>query len=155
MNQLEIIKENIIPLINSKNVELYDLIWRQEDGMKILQVSILNINNTMDLEVCAEVSELVSNKLDELDIIQDEYYLEVCSPGAERILKDEAQVKDALNEYVFIKLIEPINNIYEVKGYLREFDGLHMIIDYMDKAVKKKLEIQYSNVSLIRLSVKI
>lgn len=36
------------------------------------------------MDTCVAVSEAVSEKLDELDLIKDEYYLEVSSPGIEK-----------------------------------------------------------------------
>ena len=61
-------------------------------------------DGSMDIDTCAAMSEKISEKLDEVDMIASEYFLEVCSPGAERELKDETQIRDALDEYVYVKL---------------------------------------------------
>lgn len=42
----------------------------------------------LDMDTCVAVSEAISDQLDEADIITNEYYLEVSSPGAEKPLKD-------------------------------------------------------------------
>ena len=41
----------------------------------------------VDIDTCVEVTDLVSAKLDEIDPINQEYYLEISSPGLERPLK--------------------------------------------------------------------
>ena len=43
----------------------------------------------------------------------------------------------------------------EVKGYLKSMEENEVLIEYMDKAVKRKVSIELDNISLIRLSVKI
>ncbi|WP_233511853.1 hypothetical protein [Absiella sp. AM54-8XD] len=101
------------------------------------------------------MSEKISECLDEADLISAEYFLEVCSPGAERELKDEAQIKAAIGEYVYVKLRNPKAGMDEVKGYLKSMEENEVLIEYMDKAVKRKVSIELDNISLIRLSVKI
>ena len=107
------------------------------------------------IDTCAAMSEKISEKLDEVDMIASEYFLEVCSPGAERELKDETQIRDALDEYVYVKLKNPKAGMDAVKGYLRAYENGDITMEYMDKAVKKKITIDGDNIALIRLSVKI
>ena len=64
------------------------------------------------------MSEKISAKLDEEDFIQSEYFLEVCSPGAERELKTYEQIKDAIGEFVYVKLKDPKAGMCDVKGTL-------------------------------------
>lgn len=71
--------------------------------------------------MCSYVRK-ISEKLDEVDMIASEYFLEVCSPGAERELKDETQIRDALDEYVYVKLKNPKAGMDAVKGYLRAYE---------------------------------
>ena len=109
----------------------------------------------MDIDTCAAQSEKISAMLDELDLISSEYFLEVCSPGAERELKSEDQIKDAIGEFVYVKLKNPKAGMDEIKGTLTAFENHTVYLDYMAKAVKKKAEIEMDNIALIRLSVKI
>ena len=109
----------------------------------------------MDIDTCAAPTEKSSEMLDELDMIASEYFLEVCSPGAERELKNEEQIKDAIGEFVYVKLKNPKAGMDDVKGTLTAFENNTVYLDYMAKAVKKKAEIEMDNIALIRLSVKI
>lgn len=123
--------------------------------MRILQVSVMYPDGSMDIDTCAAVSEGISSLLDESDIISHEYFLEVCSPGAERELRSFEEIKEAIGEYVFVKLKDPKAGMDSVKGTLLEANEESVTISYMAKAVRKKIMIDSQNIALIRLSVKI
>lgn len=155
MDQLSKIKELIIPVLEKENITLYDVTWHNEGNMRILQVAIMKADGSMDIDTCADMSEKISVVIDEHDPITSEYFLEVCSPGAERELKNEQQIIDAVGEFIYVKLKNPKAGMDEVKGTLTSFEDNTVYMDYMDKAVKKKTSIELENITLIRLSVKI
>ncbi len=155
MNQLEKIKVGILPILENHGIELYDIVWTHEGKHKILQISIMHPDGSMDIDVCAEMAELISAKLDEMDVIEHEYMLEVCSPGAERVLRNLDEVKNEVGKYLYAQFKEPVGKLTEVKGTLNAVEENELCFDYMDKAVKKKCRVSYDNIKLIRLSVKI
>ena len=155
MDVLKQIKEMCTTLLQAEAIQLYDVSWQQEGRNRILQIAIMREDGSMDIDTCAMMSEIISQKLDELDLVSGEYFLEVCSPGAERELKDDVQIKAALNEYVYVKLRNPQAGYDLLKGYLIAVEEDAITISYMDKAVKKQAKVQKDNIALIRLSVKI
>ncbi|MEE0830633.1 MAG: ribosome maturation factor RimP [Longicatena sp.] len=155
MDVLKQIKEMCTTLLQAEEIQLYDVSWQQEGRNRILQIAIMREDGSMDIDTCAMMSEIISQKLDELDLVSGEYFLEVCSPGAERELKDDVQIKAALNEYVYVKLRNPQAGYDALKGYLIAVEEDAITISYMDKAVKKQAKVQKDNIALIRLSVKI
>lgn len=69
-----------------------------------MRVYIDTPEGSIDIEQCAQVSELLSLKLDESDPIEQNYFLEVSSPGAERPLKKEADFEKAIGQvYLVLK----------------------------------------------------
>ena len=155
MDQIQKIKTMIQPVLEQQHCSLYDLKWVQDGKMRILQVSVMYPDGSMDIDTCAAISEGISSLLDESDVITHEYFLEVCSPGAERELRNEQEIRDAVGEYVFVKLKDPKAGMDCVKGTLLEMDENGVMIEYMAKAVRKKIVIDLQNIALIRLSVKI
>lgn len=155
MDQIKKLKELITPVLAQDGIELYDVLWHTEGKMRILQVAIMHPDGSMDIDTCAEESEKISAMLDEVDLISSEYFLEVCSPGAERELRNEEQIREAIGKYVYVKLKNPTAGMDALKGTLTKFENNTLYMDYMAKAVKKKAEIGMDNVALIRLSVKI
>lgn len=155
MDQIQKIKELVTPILETAEIQLYEVAWHSEGKNRILQISMMRKDGSMDIDTCAEMSEKISECLDTADLISSEYFLEVCSPGAERELKDKVQIQGALGEYVYAKLKNPKAGMDEVKGYLKAVEEETVLIEYMDKAVKKKVSLDMDNLALIRLSVKI
>ena len=106
------------------------------------------------MDTCVIVSEAISDKMDEADIISNEYYLEISSPGAEKPLKTLDKVKESVGKYVYIQLKEPKNGFNEVYGTILNVDDDMIELQYMVKNIKKKCIIDYKNISFIRLAVK-
>lgn len=155
MDQITTIKQSIEGICLDQGISIYDICWTHEGKHKILQIALMREDGSMDIDTCADMAQLIGDKLDELDLIPYEYMLEVCSPGAERVLRNLDEVKKEINQYIYAKLKKPAGKLAEVKGTLLSVDGNECLIEYMDKAVKKKITVDYDNIALIRLSVKI
>ncbi|WP_439709770.1 ribosome maturation factor RimP [Thermoclostridium stercorarium] len=65
----------------------------------------------------------MSDKLDEVDPIEQSYLLEVSSPGAERPFKTARDFEKAMGEYVMAKLYKAVNGKKTVEGILEGYDG--------------------------------
>lgn len=102
MNSLE---EKIEKLVNSCNVELYDIEWAKEGNKNIFRVYIFS-KDGITLNKCEEVSNLISPLLDIQEPIKESYYLEVSSPGIERELKKLKHFESAVGELVRLKLLD-------------------------------------------------
>ena len=63
----------------------------------------------VDLEDCQAVSEKLSKVLDEKDPIQENYLLEVSSPGLDRILKKDKDFVRYAGRTVDIHFFQPYN----------------------------------------------
>ncbi|MEG0958656.1 MAG: ribosome maturation factor RimP [Erysipelotrichaceae bacterium] len=155
MDQLTKIDELVRKIIVEHELHLYEVSWHQENNMRILRIAIMKDDGTMDIDACALMSEAISSKLDEADFISGEYYLEVCSPGAERELRSREDIEKAIGDYVYIKLKNVMaKGLFEVYGTLVDIQDDIALIEYMEKAVHKKVMIELDNISLIRLAVK-
>ncbi|MGB4984517.1 MAG: hypothetical protein WBO70_01940 [Erysipelotrichaceae bacterium] len=120
----------------------------------ILQVIIDNATHDIDLDLCSKVSELVSNKLESIDINEDNYFLEVCSRGCEYELTSKEEIMANVNEFVYVEFNKLIKNVDSAKGYLLLEDD-HYILDANIKGAKRKLQFNDCDIKFIRLSVKI
>lgn len=155
MENLALIKDLFQDVLAANNVILYDLKFVNENKMRILQVSIMNEDYSMDIDTCAIVSEQLSKVLDEHDVISSEYFLEVCSPGAEREIKDFSEFKKLTGKHIFIRLAHPVKKMLEITGNLLEANDNNLVIAYRDKALTKKVEVEIKEITYARLAVKI
>ncbi|MFV0479716.1 MAG: ribosome maturation factor RimP [Anaerorhabdus sp.] len=155
MDQLEKIKALIKPILESLGIRLYDLSWAQQQKDKILQIAIMKQDGSMDIETCSIVSEKISESLDETEIISHEYFLEVCSPGAEREIKDYNEFQNLVSAFVYVRVKHPVNKLMEFTGEILRAEENEIEMNYRDKALTKKAVIEKDNIDFCRLAVKL
>ncbi|MGX8773877.1 MAG: ribosome maturation factor RimP [Bacillota bacterium] len=73
-------------------------------------------------EDCEKVSRFLSEKLDEADPIEQNYYLEVSSPGMDRPLLRPEHFARYVGEEVEIRLYKAIDGVKNIQGVLESFD---------------------------------
>jgi len=149
------IKTIIQSTLEEHQVQLSDIKWVQDQSMRILQIAIMHKDGTMDLETCAKVADALSPVLDASPLVNETYYLELCSPGAERELIGDEQIIAAIGSFINLKVLHPLEKQLELKGYLLKYDGLIGQIMIQDKSRKKMIEFNKENIVKIRLAVKI
>ena len=117
------IEEKVENLLKKKiediGYELYDTFYIKEGKNYILRIVIDN-EKGITLEDCEKVNNEISDLLDEVDYIKEQYFLEVSSPGIERLLRKDWQLKRYIGEEVEIKLFKKDeNDLKEYKGILK------------------------------------
>jgi ribosome maturation factor RimP len=148
----ELTTELVTPIVEKLGLELVDVEFVKEGKNWFLRVYI-DSTGGVDIEECGTVSEQLSEKLDELDPIEQPYFLEVSSPGVERPLKKPEDVKNAIGKNVNIKLYEPISGEKVYEGLLKDFDGETLFMEIKVKTQVKKVELPYKKVANARLAV--
>ena len=68
--------------------KLYDVEYSKEGKDYFLRIFI-DKDNGIDLNDCEKVNDAISDILDEANYIKEQYFLEVSSPGIERILRKD------------------------------------------------------------------
>ncbi|WP_209122350.1 ribosome maturation factor RimP [Alkalihalobacillus sp. BA299] len=148
----DITEELVLPIVDELNLELVDIEFKKEGKNWFLRVFI-DSENGVDIEDCGTVSERLSERLDALDPIQQAYFLEVSSPGAERPLKKEKDVYKAVGKNVHITTYEPIDGEKAFEGKLLDFDGSELKIEMKIKTRTKEITLPYSKVASARLAI--
>lgn len=141
------------PIIDELNLELVDVEFVKEGRSWFLRVYVDNPQAPIDIEQCALVSERLSEILDDLDPIEQNYFLEVSSPGAERPLKKEKDYADAIGKFIYIKTYEPIEDSKEFEGYLKSYNDDEVEIEIKIKTRRKAIVIPRQKIAVIRLAI--
>jgi ribosome maturation factor RimP len=148
----EVVVEIVSPIVTAAGLELVDVEYVKEGREWFLRVYI-DKDAGVDIEECGLVSEKLSEKLDELDPIPHNYFLEVSSPGAERPLKKEKDFEKSIGKNVLIKTYEAIDGEKSFEGTLIGFSNEIVKIEMKIKTRKKIMEIPYDKVASARLAV--
>lgn len=152
-NIVEQTEQLVKPICEATQVELVDIEYVKEGQNFFLRIYV-DTPEGIDIDQCAEVAEALSEKLDQHDFIEDEYMLEVSSPGAERPLKTKEAVSNAVGAYVNIKTYKAIGNQKEFEGTLTSFEEEVLTLEVLVKTRKKVIEIPYNQAAKIRLAIK-
>lgn len=155
MDRTEHLRELFLPVLEEMEVRLYDLVYHTNGRDHTLEVSIMKKDGSMDLDTCAAVSEKLSEVLDKEDPIAEEYTLEVCSPGAEREIKDLDELDGMKGEYVYVRLKHPFKKMLEFTGEILSVEDGLITLEYRDKAARRKAEFTREDIDYIRLAVRI
>jgi len=138
------------PIAEESGYELVDLEFVKENSNNYLRVYI-DKPGGVNLDDCQNMSQLLSEKLDESDPITVPYYLEISSPGLDRPLKTDKDLKRNLNKDIEIRLYEALDGKKVIEGILESFDE-NLIVVLTESNIRT--EIQRNVIALIKLAVK-
>ncbi|MGH2317495.1 ribosome maturation factor RimP [Planococcus sp. 4-30] len=141
------------PITSELSLELVDVEFLKEGRNWFLRVYVDNPEAPIDIDQCALVSEKLSEILDQLDPIEQNYFLEVSSPGAERPLKKEKDFEKAMGKFIYIKTYEPVEDAKEFEGYLKSYDDEQVEIEIKIKTRRKIITIAKEKIAVIRLAI--
>lgn len=143
-NRVQDLVENTITELG---YELYDVQYVKEGKDYYLRIYI-DSKKGIDLEDCEKVSNEVSTILDKNDFIKEQYFLEISSPGIERILRKEKHLEDNIGQKVCVNLFKPIEKEKQLIGTLQKFDKDSLYISCKDS--EGTIKIERKNISLIK-----
>jgi ribosome maturation factor RimP len=142
--------ENLCEDVTSElGYELVDVEYLKESGDYYLRVYIHKPGG-VNLDDCQIVSEKLSERLDDKDLLQKAYYLEVSSPGLDRPLKTDRDFERNLEKEVEVSLYKAVDGVKKFEGILKSYNGDSVELETVDKMV----EIPRDTISLIRLTIK-
>lgn len=132
----EKIEKLLKPIIENMDYDLYDVLYFKEGKNYILRVVIDN-EKGISLEDCEKVNNKITDLLDEVDYIKEQYFLEVSSPGIERILRKEWQFKEYIGSKVEVNLFKKDENGFkQYIGILKKVEDKYLTIEQEDKEYK-------------------
>ena len=101
-------------------------------------------------EDCEKVSRFLSEKLDEEDPIEQNYYLEVSSPGMDRPLLTKAHYERYVGSEVEIRLYKGKDGTKNIQGVLDSIEGETVTVTDHDN---KKWELELAEIAKANLAV--
>ncbi len=139
-NTVETVTNLIKPIVEAQGVSLWDVRFVKEGALWYLRIFI-DKPDGITIEDCETVSRAVEKPLDEKDPIEQNYILEVSSPGIERELVRDEHFDAFLGAPIMVKLIRPDENgERELKGTLTAHnkDTVTLALDGVDRVIAKK-----------------
>lgn len=153
---VETVSDLVTPILEKYHFELVDVEFVKEGQSWYLRVFI-DKEGGITIDECALVSDKLGEKLDacDPDPIQQAYYLEVSSPGAERPLKKDKDFEKAAEKQanIFVTLYEKVAGNKQYEGHLVNLTADELTIEYRDKTRTKEVVIPRKKVAKARLAI--
>ncbi len=141
----EKVEKLVKPIIENIGYELYDVEYSKEGKDYFLRIFIDN-EKGIDLNDCEKVNNAITDILDEENYIKEQYFLEVSSPGIEKVLKKDKHLEQSIGQQVSVKLFKKDENgKKEYAGELKEFNEQYIIIEQ-----EEQIKIERKNIAQIK-----
>lgn len=125
LNKLD---EILRPVVEGLGYELWGIEFRSQGRNSVLRLFIDDQDDGISVEDCEKVSRQVSGVLDVEDPIQNEYTLEVSSPGMDRPLFRLEQFEDWAGHQVSIRLRMAFEGRRKFQGVLKGIEGTDVVV---------------------------
>ena len=133
----------------------YELAEVRLSGTKTKTLSVVvDRVDPISLEDIVNVSQQVSNCLDELDPIEGAYTLDVSSLGAEKPIA-LGKLGEYVGRYVNLHLSHPHQGENILEGTLREVTDEDVTIEIKKKTAKSAVKLPRANVDKARLAIEL
>lgn len=146
---LEEIKDKITPLLTKKDIELVELRMARARGRSILRF-LVDKPSGITLDECTRLNQELGRALDQENIIQESYILEVSSPGLDRPLEATRDFQRCYGQVVKIVLRQGIDRQNVWEGTVVAVDDRNLTIQ---TEAGKRLQIPRANIARARLVI--
>lgn len=126
------VEDLVTPKIEKLGYEVYDVEYVKEGKNYFLRIYI-DSPKGIDINDCEKVNNEIMDLLDEADYIKEQYFLEISSPGIEKILRKDKHLKNNIGTEINIKLFKKDENgKKEYQGILKDFNKDYITINDMN-----------------------
>ncbi|MBQ2999704.1 MAG: ribosome maturation factor RimP [Clostridia bacterium] len=113
----EVVRALAEPVAEEIGCWVWDVEFVKEGARRILRITI-DSEEGITIDDCEKMHRAIDPILDEADPIEEQYYLEVSSPGVERELRTEEHVMACEGWDVEVRLYAPLNGAKNFRGVL-------------------------------------
>jgi ribosome maturation factor RimP len=136
-----------------RELEIYNVVYKKEGPEWVLRVFLDKPvgaeSEYVSIDECEEATRYLSDRLDELDLIERSYNLEVSSPGLDRELIHESDYVRFAGREVEVRTYQQIEGSKNFEGTLVGKEDGTVLID----VVGNRLEIPADKIAKINLAV--
>ena len=134
-------------------LELVELRLGGSSHRRLVRLDIDRRGSTgVNLEDCQQISREIGRALDETELLTGSYLLEVSSPGIDRPIQAEADIRRNTGRRIVVATTEPIDESRDFHGVLLGSESGHLVLQLDDDRV---VRIRLDNVQSARQDVRI
>lgn len=147
---VELVTAMAEPLVAKQELELVDVEYVREKAW-YLRIYV-DKPGGIDIDDCSTISSELAKLLDEKDLIKEQYYLEVSSPGIDRPLKKDKDFIANYGQKIQVQLFAPLEGYKskEIVGQLQTHTDGEIVLVVEEKKTKKEITIERKKIAVIR-----
>ncbi len=120
-NTVAAVRAIVEPIAKELGLEIWDVRFLKEGTGWFLRIFI-DKDGGVGIDDCVEMTHAINAPLDEADLIEQAYCLEVSSPGVERELTRDEHFQKFIGSPIKLKTIRPVDGKREFSGILESYD---------------------------------
>ena len=140
-NTVSLVWDLVKPYADELGLILWDVCFEKEGANYYLRIIIDKEEEGVGIDDCVNMSHAIDKPLDDADLIDRQYNLQVSSPGIERKLTRDFHFDYAMGEKVILRLIRPCDGRREFNGILTGYENGAVTIlleDEIEMTAEKK-----------------
>jgi ribosome maturation factor RimP len=122
------LETQILNILAPSGFELVDLKIASHNGKPLLQIFVDRETGGVLLDDCAKLSREIGEELDKDEVYSAGYFLEVSSPGIDRVLKKEKDFKRFAGQQIKVRLKRQVNGSRVFYGNITGFENGQVLL---------------------------
>ena len=114
---LDAVRALVDPVLADASAELVEATLHRQGRQLVIRLLVDQVGG-VTIQDCARLNRWVGQALDEADLIEEPYTLEVSSPGLDRPLVSKRDFERAIGEELDLELREPVHGRRQLTGQL-------------------------------------
>ena len=110
------------PIAEQLGLSVWDVRFEKEGAGWYLRIFI-DKDGGVSIDDCVDFTHAINEPLDEADLIEPAYCLEVSSPGIERELRRDEHFSACIGQKIKLKTIRPVDGAREFSGVLAGYEN--------------------------------
>lgn len=110
-------------------------VYVERRGRRLVVTVCLDREGGIDVDTCAEMSEVIGRHLDVENVIEESYNLEVESPGLQRVLRKPREFRSFLGRDVEVVLRQAFEGRQKLCGRLVDADEEKVTVEVDDEEI--------------------
>jgi Uncharacterized protein conserved in bacteria len=124
----ELIKGLVASYLDSKDIELVEIIYRREQPGMVLRL-LIDTARGVSIAECEALNNYLSELLDKEDVIGEHFVLEVSSPGLDRPIKTDRDFERSLGKDIEVTTYEAVDGRKTHEGRFIGTDKENIVIE--------------------------
>jgi len=146
---IEQIEGLITPSIREFSLELIELNIKHKNKTAVFDILMDRPDGGITIDECASINKKISGVIEASGLFNDDFIVEVSSPGLDRPLKTIRDFRRVIGCLVRFHLIQQVENKIEHHGVVVEVDRDEVVIKKKDEVISIPLQYIHKAVQII------